>query len=40
MKNRIVLIFYWHFSIAVRHLESNESAPGGGFVVSRIQIQA
>ena len=28
----------FHLSIAVRHLESNESASGAGFMASRIQI--
>ena len=31
--------FDWLLLIAVRHLESNESAPGAGFQVSRIQIR-
>ena len=34
----IVSNFLWHLLIAVRHLESNESASGAGFMVSWIQI--
>ena len=36
---QIVLSFHWHLPIAVRHLESNESGSGAGFMVSRIRIR-
>ena len=36
---QIVWSFNWHLLIVVRHLESNESASGAGFMVSRIQIR-
>ena len=36
---RIVWSFHWHLLIAVRHLESSESASGAGFIVSQIQIR-
>ena len=30
---QIVWSFHWHLSIAVHHIESNESATEGGFMV-------
>ena len=36
---QIVWCFHWHLPIAARHLESNESGSGAGFMVSQIQIR-
>ena len=35
---QIVWSLLWYMPIAVRHIESNESGFGAGFMVSRIRI--
>ena len=36
---QIVWSFHWDLPVAVRHLESNESGSGAGFMISRIRIR-
>ena len=36
---QIVWSFHWDLPVAIRHLESNESGSGAGFMVSRIRIR-